>query len=83
MKVEVRAARLKTEREKRGLTQRQLAKDVCVSQNYSPAIEGGARRAGPKLQRRLLKYFGCNFEDLFEVILVDPDSGREQVLERK
>ena len=25
-------------------------------------------------------YFGCRFEDLFEVVLVDPESGREQVL---
>jgi putative transcriptional regulator len=83
MRVEVRATRLKTEREKRGLTQRQLAKDVGVSQNYIPAIEGGARKAGPKLQQRLLKYFDCNFEDLFEVVLVDPDSGHERVLERR
>jgi putative transcriptional regulator len=83
MRVEVRATRLKTEREKRGLTQRQLAKDVGVSQNYIPALEAGARRPGPNVQQRLVKYFGCNFEDLFDVILVDPDSGHERVLARK
>lgn len=56
MKVEVRAARLKAMREKRGLTQRQLAQDLGISQNFS-----------------------CRFEDLFDVVLVDPETGREQV----
>jgi len=70
-------------REKHKLTQRQLARDVGVSQNYIPAIEGGARKAGPGLQQRLVKYFGCRFEDLFDVVLVDPETGQERVLERK
>jgi transcriptional regulator with XRE-family HTH domain len=82
-RVEVRATKLRAQPEKRGLTPRQLAKDVGVSQNYIPAIERGARKAGPQLQERLLKYFGCDFEDLFEIVLVDPESGRERVLERK
>jgi len=81
MRVEVRATGLKTEREKRGLTQRQLAKDVGVSQNYIPALEAGARRAGPNVQQRLVKYFGCSFEDLFEVVLVDMESGKERTLQ--
>jgi transcriptional regulator with XRE-family HTH domain len=51
-----------------------------ISQNYIPAIEAGARRAGPKLQEQLAKYFGCGFDELFEVVLVDPETGREQVL---
>ena len=83
MKIEVRALGLKAMREKRGLTQRKLAHDVGISQNYIPAIEAGARRAGPKLQAQLVKYFGCQFQDLFEVVLIDPETGREQVLERK
>ena len=83
MRVEVRATRLKTEREKRGLTQRQLAKDVGVSQNYIPALEAGARRAGSNVQQRLIKYFGCRFEDLFEVVLVDMESGQERLLQPK
>lgn len=81
MKVEVRATGLKSLREKRGLTQRQLAHDLGISQNYIPAIEGGARRAGPKLQEQMVKYFGCRFEDLFQVVLVDGETGREQVLQ--
>ncbi len=48
---------------------------------WSPAIEGGARPAGPKLQEQLVNYFGCRFDDLFEVVLVDPETGREQVLQ--
>ena len=54
-------------REKRGLTQRKLAHDLGISQNYIPAIESGARKAGPKLRDQLVKYFGCSFDDLFEV----------------
>jgi len=80
VRIEVRATGLKALREKRGLTQRQLAHDLGISQNYVPAIEGGARRAGPKLQEQVVKYFGCRFEDLFEVVLVDPETRREQVL---
>jgi DNA-binding XRE family transcriptional regulator len=68
-------------REKRGLTQRKLAHDLGISQNYIPAIEAGARRAGPKLQEQLV--IGCRFADLFEVVLVDPESDREQVLQPK
>jgi DNA-binding XRE family transcriptional regulator len=80
MRIEVRAIGLKAMREKRGLTQRQLAHDLGISQNYIPAIEAGARRAGPKLQEQMVKYFGCRFEDLFEVVLVDPDTGSEQAM---
>jgi transcriptional regulator with XRE-family HTH domain len=81
MKVEVRTVGLKAIREKRGLTQRQLARDLGISQNYIPAIEAGARRAGPKLQEQLVRYFGCRFDELFEVVLVDGETGREQVLQ--
>ena len=83
MKVEVRAVGLKAMREKHGLTQRKLAQDLGISQNYIPAIEAGARRAGPKLQEQLLKYFGCRFDDLFQVVLVDGQTGREQLLQPK
>jgi putative transcriptional regulator len=83
MKVEVRATGLKAMREKRGLTQRRLAHDLGISQNYIPAIEAGARKPGPKLQDAMVKYFSVRFEDLFEVVLVNPETGQEQVLERR
>ncbi len=81
MKVEVRATYLKGMREKQGLTQRQLAKDIGISQNYVPALEAGARRPGRGVQERLLKYFGCGFEELFEIVLVDPETSKEQILQ--
>src|ERR1700674_2450741 len=80
VKVEVRATALKAMREKRGLTQRQLAKDLGVSQNYIPAIEAGTRKAGPDLMGNMTRYFHCDFWDLFEVVLVNPETGREQTL---
>jgi transcriptional regulator with XRE-family HTH domain len=80
MKVEVRAVGLKAMREKRGLTQRKLVHDLGIGQNYIPAIEAGARRAGPKLQEQLVKYFGCRFDELFAIVLVDPDTKEEEVL---
>jgi DNA-binding XRE family transcriptional regulator len=83
MKVEVRAVGLKAMREKRRLTQRKLAHDLGISQNYIPAVEANSRHAGPKLQEQLVKYFNCRFADLFEVVLIDPESHREQVLEPK
>ena len=61
-------------REKRGLTQRTLARDLGISQNYIPAIEANARQAGPKLQQQMVKYFACAFEDLFQIVLVDPEN---------
>jgi DNA-binding XRE family transcriptional regulator len=81
MKVEVRAVGLKAMREKRGLIHCKVARDLGVSQNCIPAIEAGARRAGPKLQGQLVKDFRCDFGDLFEVVLVDPHTGREQAVE--
>jgi transcriptional regulator with XRE-family HTH domain len=83
VKVEVRATGLKAMREKRGLTQRRLAQDLGISQNYIPAIEANARQAGPHLRDALVKYFDCDFEDLFEIVLVDSQTHREQVLQPK
>jgi transcriptional regulator with XRE-family HTH domain len=68
MNVEVRATGLRAMREKKGLTQRELAHNLGISQNYIPALESGARRPGPKLRQALIKFFNVNFEDLFEVV---------------
>jgi transcriptional regulator with XRE-family HTH domain len=80
MNVEVRATGLRAMREKKGLTQRELAHNLGISQNYIPALESGARRPGPKLRQALIKFFNVNFEDLFEVVMVNPESSAEQVL---
>ncbi len=81
MNVEVRATGLRAMREKHGLTQRELARQLNISQNYIPALESGARRPGPKLRQALMKFFKVNFEDLFEVVMVNPESSSEQILE--
>jgi DNA-binding XRE family transcriptional regulator len=51
--VKVRATGLKALRENCGLTQRKLAHELGISQQYIPAIEVGARHAGPKLQQQM------------------------------
>ena len=51
MKLEIRAVGLKAMREKKGPTQRKLAHDLGISQNYIPAIEANSRQAGPKHER--------------------------------
>jgi transcriptional regulator with XRE-family HTH domain len=79
MKVEVRAVGLRAMRQKRGLTQRRLAHDLGISQNYIPAIEANDRQPGPKLIDSLTAYFGCDFWDLFQVALVD-NKGKQQLL---
>ncbi len=81
MRVEVRAVGLKTLREKAGMTQRELAKQLGVSQNYIPALEAGTRRPGPRLRMDLMQLFKARFEDLFEVVMVNPLDASEQRLE--
>jgi transcriptional regulator with XRE-family HTH domain len=81
--VEVRATGLRGMREKKGLTQRELARNLGISQNYIPALESGARRPGPKLRQALMKFFNVNFEELFEVVMVNAESSKEQVLEAR
>ena len=81
--VEVRATGLRGMREKKGLTQRELARNLGLSQNYIPALESGARRPGPKLRQALMKFFNVNFEELFEVVMVNAESSKEQVLEAR
>ena len=83
VKVEVRAAGLKALRRKRGLTQRQLERDLVISQNNIPAIEARARQAGPKRQAQMVRYSDCDFGDLFEVVLVDPEAHAERIMAPK
>jgi transcriptional regulator with XRE-family HTH domain len=80
--VVVRATGLKARRQELGLTQRQLAKLVGVTQNYIPAIETGIRSAGPELMDRLMSALKASFDDLFEVYLIEP-GGKESRLRRK
>ena len=78
--LEVRAIGLRAIRDQRQLTQRELACSLGISQNYVPALESGARRPGPRLRRLLMEFFGCHFEDLFQVVMVIPEGAPEGVL---
>ena len=35
---------------------------------------------GPKLKEQLVRYFGCRFQDLFEVVFVNPETNEVRVL---
>ncbi|MHB8573520.1 MAG: helix-turn-helix transcriptional regulator [Candidatus Dormibacteria bacterium] len=80
----VRASGLKAKRKQRDLTQRGLAKLVGVTQNYIAAIEADDRRAGPELRRKLMRALDAAFDELFVVVMIDPEAPRghaETVLE--
>jgi transcriptional regulator with XRE-family HTH domain len=76
IRIEVRATRLAELRQARGLTQRELARRLDVTQNYIPALEAGTRQAGPRLRGPLMENLGAAFFDLFDVVLV-ADDGQE------
>ena len=80
MNVEVRATGLRDMRMKQGLTQRELARRLDVTQNYIPALEAGTRNPGPKLRQALMQLFQCDFENLFEVVMINPADKSVQVL---
>ncbi|HUY97508.1 MAG TPA: helix-turn-helix transcriptional regulator [Verrucomicrobiae bacterium] len=80
MNVVVRAVGLRTVRRRNQLTQRELARQLGVTQNYIPALESGARNPGPRLRAALLTVFQCTFEELFEVVVVDPATRVERRL---
>jgi transcriptional regulator with XRE-family HTH domain len=79
IRIEVRATRLAELRQARGLTQRELARRLDVTQNYIPALEAGARQAGPRLRGPLLENVGAGFFDLFDVVLVAEDGQEVQL----
>ncbi len=80
MNVVVRAVGLREARRQHQLTQRELARRLGVTQNYIPALEAGTRNPGPRLRSAMLAMFGCEFEDLFDVVMVDPSTHVERRL---
>jgi len=83
MRVEVRATGLRARRESKGWTQRELAKRLEVTQNYIPAMELGNRNPSADLRQKMMQLFKCDFEDLFTVVMVNPNTKREDVLVRE
>ncbi len=83
MRVEVRATGLRGQRDRKGWTQRELAKRLGVTQNYIPALELGNRNPGPDLRQKLMDLFEVDFEALFTVVMVNPLTNREEVMIRE
>ena len=82
IRIEVRATRLAELRQARGLTQRELARRLDVTQNYIPALEAGTRQAGPRLRGPLMENLGASFFDVFDVVLVADDGQEVQLRPR-
>jgi transcriptional regulator with XRE-family HTH domain len=83
MRVEVRATGLRSQRDARGWTQRELAKRLGVTQNYIPALELGNRNPGPDLRQKLMDLFEADFEDIFTVVMVNPITNTEDRMIRE
>ena len=73
MEIETRAVGLRRMRETGGLTRQQLADKLGLPVNTLDALESGVEKPSHELRRVLMAYFVCNFEDLFEVVAVNPD----------
>jgi len=61
-------------RSRHGLTERQLAERLGFDENQIACLESGDIAAAPELRRLLMGHFGCDFQDLFKVILVTPEA---------
>ncbi len=56
----------------------QLADRLGLSSDEIAGLESGSINAAPQLRLILMSYFGCKFEDLFNVLTVnlDEDCGK-------
>lgn len=59
-------------REAQGLTSQELATKLGTLENVE-LLESGVTKPSPELRRVLMAYFGCPFEDLFEVLSIQMD----------
>lgn len=56
--------RMKELREKKGLTQRQLALELGITETYVSAIERGVHIPGFKLGKKIADYFGVTIDEM-------------------
>jgi DNA-binding XRE family transcriptional regulator len=73
MQIEVICPGLKRARKARGLTQEQLAESLGLRRDSIADLETGIVHPASSLRRILMAYFGCRFEELFQVEAVNPD----------
>ncbi len=56
---------LKKLREKRGLTQKQVAELLNVNKNYISMLENGTRNPSDKMKEKLSVVYKCSVADIF------------------
>jgi transcriptional regulator with XRE-family HTH domain len=71
--VVTRAVGLAAMRERRGLTNLELAERLGLSEDQIADLESGHTHAGSQLRLILMRYFDCQFEYLFELLEVNPE----------
>lgn len=71
MPVVARAVRLAPIRKSHALTRRQLADRLGFSEDEIAGLESGQIMAGAQLRLMLMRYFDCQFHDLFELVSVE------------
>jgi transcriptional regulator with XRE-family HTH domain len=80
--VRIRAKNLSSVRRQLPMTQRVLARQVGVTQNYLSALENGHRSPSAPLCCRLILALDASFDELFDVVLIE-DLDRETLLTRE
>ncbi len=73
MKIVTGAVGLAVMRQRVGLSQNQLATTLGLQDAQVAGLETGEISAAPSLRLILMRYFECQFADLFEVLEVNPD----------
>jgi DNA-binding XRE family transcriptional regulator len=55
------------------MTTRELATKLGLTLENLELLESGFTKPSPELRRVLMAYFGCPFEDLFEMLSIQMD----------
>jgi DNA-binding XRE family transcriptional regulator len=69
--IQVLATGLKVKRRQAGLTQRELARRLGVTQNYIPAIEAGSRQMSAQLRSSVCDLLSAEFDEIFAIVRRD------------
>lgn len=80
MHLRVVARNLREIRRSKDLSRYALAQRLGIAPNYINAFESGRQDPGPSARRELMIALDAGFFELFEVVLVDEESGEFVVL---